>query len=279
MPELPEVETIKRSLESRITGLTFSGVDLFTPKVVRFPEPRDFIGSLTGKKVKRVGRRGKYLLIHLAGNLILAVHLRMTGKLVCLPSGTPPSKHTHAVFKLSNGFELHFSDVRRFGRLALLEAGRLETWPGLKNLGVEPLSEDFTRGFLKKELKRRRTKIKALLLDQTFIAGIGNIYADEALHRARISPEKPAASLTPREVARLYRAVREVLEEAIANRGTTFRDYVDGMGESGTNQESLKVYGREGKPCSGCGYPIRRARLGGRSTYFCPECQKSRPIL
>lgn len=274
MPELPEVETVKRSLEGLITGLCFSEVDLIRPKVVCSPEPQVFIDKLTGKKVKKIGRRGKYLLIYLGDNLILAIHLRMTGRLVYSPSETPPSKHTHAVFKLSNGFELHFTDIRQFGRMALMEADRLDAWPGLKNLGVEPLSEKFTREFLKKELKRRRTRIKPLLLDQTFIAGLGNIYADEALYRARISPEKPAASLTPREVARLYQGIREALAEGIANRGTTFRDYVDGRGESGSNQDSLRVYSREGKPCLDCGEPVKRARLGGRSSYFCPKCQK-----
>jgi len=139
---------------------------------------------------------------------------------------------------------------------------------------VEPLSESFTRDFLKKELKRRRTKIKPLLLDQTFIAGLGNIYADEALHRARINPEKSASNLTPREVARLYLAIREALEEGIANRGTSFRDYVDGMGQSGDNQDFLRVYGREGKSCPGCGETVKRIKLGGRSTYYCTKCQK-----
>ncbi|MCL6612063.1 MAG: bifunctional DNA-formamidopyrimidine glycosylase/DNA-(apurinic or apyrimidinic site) lyase [Peptococcaceae bacterium] len=274
MPELPEVETVKRSLENKIAGLIVNEVLLIRPKVVRFPGPQAFMEGLAGKKVKKIDRRGKYLLIHLSGSMILAVHLRMTGRLIYLPPGTQPSRHTHAVFRLSNGFEVHFSDMRQFGRLALLEADRLDDWPGLKNLGIEPLDKSFTRDFLKKELKRRRTRIKSLLLDQTFIAGIGNIYADEALHRARINPERTASGLTPREVARLYRAIREVLAEGIANRGTTFRDYVDGLGQSGTNQVSLRVYGREGRPCPDCGQPVRRARLGGRSAYYCPGCQK-----
>ncbi|MFZ5633019.1 MAG: bifunctional DNA-formamidopyrimidine glycosylase/DNA-(apurinic or apyrimidinic site) lyase [Bacillota bacterium] len=274
MPELPEVETVKRTLEERITGLTITEVVLILPKIVRSPSPGEFIKNLNGQKIKKLGRRGKYLLIHLGGNLTLVIHLRMTGRLVYSPPGTPPSKYTHAIFKLSSGFTLLFSDMRQFGRMALVETGELDTWAGLKSLGIEPFSENFTRDFLKKELKRRRTKIKPLLLDQTFIAGLGNIYADEALHRARINPEKSAANLTPREVARLYLAIREVLEEGIANRGTSFRDYVDGMGQSGSNQESLKVYGREGKPCLDCGKPVTRIRLGGRSTYYCPGCQK-----
>jgi formamidopyrimidine-DNA glycosylase len=178
------------------------------------------------------------------------------------------------VFRLSNGYELHFTDTRQFGRIALVETDRLDSLPGLKDLGAEPLSEGFTRDHLKKELKRRRVKIKPLLLDQTFVAGLGNIYADEALHRARINPEKIASNLTAREIAHLYRAIREVLEEGIANRGTTFSDYVDGMGRIGSNQEALRVYNREGKPCLSCGKPITRIRLGGRSAYYCPICQK-----
>ncbi|MCL6477739.1 MAG: bifunctional DNA-formamidopyrimidine glycosylase/DNA-(apurinic or apyrimidinic site) lyase [Peptococcaceae bacterium] len=274
MPELPEVETVKRTLEEKITGLTVTEVVLILPKIVRSPSAEEFIRNLTGQKIKSLGRRGKYLLIHLRENLTLVIHLRMTGRLVFCPPGTPPSKYTHAIFKLSNGFMLFFSDMRQFGRIALVETDKLDTWAGLKNLGVEPFSDNFTRDFLKKELKRKRTKIKSLLLDQRFIAGLGNIYADEALHRAGINPEKSAANLTPREVARLYLAIRGVLEEGIANRGTSFRDYVDGLGQSGSNQESLKVYGREGKPCPGCGKPVTRMRLGGRSAYYCPECQR-----
>ncbi len=273
MPELPEVETIKRSLEELIVGLTFLEARLITPQILRFPSPGVFSERLAGERIRRIGRRGKYLLIFLGGKLILAFHLRMTGRLVYAPPGSTLLKHTHAVFELSNGFLLLYSDMRRFGRMALIESDRLDDWPGLKNLGVEPLEEGFTRDFLKKGLKRRRTKIKTLLLDQTFIAGLGNIYADEALYRAGISPEKTAASLTSREVARLYLAIREVLEEGIINRGTSFKDYVDGLGRSGSNQEKLCVYNREGRPCRACGGPVSRIKLGGRSSYHCPKCQ------
>jgi len=274
MPELPEVETVKKSLEGLITGLIIKDVDLFMPKIVKLPSPQSFTETLAGKTIKKLGRRGKYLLIHLSDKHTLVIHFRMTGRLVYSPPGTSPGKHTHAVFRLSNGHELHFSDMRQFGRMALLETDRLDTLAGLKDLGVEPLSEEFTREFLKKQLKRRRVKIKPLLLDQTFIAGLGNIYADESLHRARINPEKTAVNLTAREIALLYRAIRDVLEEGIANRGTTFRDYVDGMGQTGSNKEALRVYDREDKPCLSCGKPIVRTRLGGRSSYYCPRCQK-----
>lgn len=274
MPELPEVETVRKSLESSISGLTITEVKLLMPKIIKTPSPRTFMEGITGKKIKKLGRRGKYLLMNLSENQTLVIHLRMTGRLILCPSGTPPGKHTHAVFSLSDGNSLHFSDMRQFGRMALIETDRLDSLPGFKDLGVEPLSEKFTRDYLKKELKRRRTRIKTLLLDQTVIAGLGNIYADEALHRARINPEKIAANLTPRETAHLYHAVREVLSEGIANRGTTFRDYVDGLGQAGTNQNALRIYDREGKPCLLCGRPVARIRLGGRSSYYCPRCQK-----
>lgn len=274
MPELPEVETIKRDLENNIIGLTISDVILLMPKIVRIPSPQDFIKNLTGKTIKKIGRRGKYILIHLSEKLTLVIHLRMTGSLVYCSSETPPQKYTHAIFELSNGCKLFFSDMRQFGRMVLIDSRELCYLSGYKDLGVEPLSDTFTRDLLKKELKGRRKKIKPLLLDQTFIAGLGNIYADEALHLAGISPDKLASILTHREIAHLYEAIRKVLSNGIANRGTTFRDYKDGMGKEGSNQDELKVYSREGKPCFNCGKPIIRIKLGGRSSYLCSECQK-----
>lgn len=275
MPELPEVETIKRSLEKNIAGQTIDSVELYMPKIIRCPLPGEFIERLTGKKILRMGRRGKYLLMHLSGGSTLVVHLRMTGRLVYSPPEVPLDKHTHAVFGLSGGRQLRYTDIRQFGRICLAENGELKNLPGLKDLGVEPLEEQFTRDYLKKELKRRRTRIKSLLLDQTIIAGLGNIYADEALFRAKVHPEKIASALTPREIAKLYIAIVEVLRESIENRGTSFRDYVDGEGLSGSNQLSLRVYSREGHPCIDCGKPLARIKVGGRSSYFCPCCQKA----
>ncbi|MFZ5597768.1 MAG: bifunctional DNA-formamidopyrimidine glycosylase/DNA-(apurinic or apyrimidinic site) lyase [Bacillota bacterium] len=274
MPELPEVETIRRTLEQRVAGLVITDVNLITPKIIKSPSPQSFIKGITGKKIKKLGRRGKYLMMHLSGNKTLLIHLRMTGRLVYTPPDTHPARHTHAVFTLDNGYSLHFTDVRQFGRMILADTDRVNTLPGLRDLGLEPLGKEFTRDFFKKGLKGRRAKIKSLLLDQTFIAGLGNIYADEALHRARINPEKIASTLSPRETARLYLAIKEVLAEGIANRGTSFRDYVDGMGKTGSNQETLRVYNREGKPCLNCTKPIVRIKLGGRSSYYCPTCQK-----
>lgn len=275
MPELPEVETVRRTLQPRLTGLKFTNVQILLPKVIKTPDPDQFIEKIKNKKILKINRRGKYLLFHLSGGYTLLVHLRMTGSLVYCEKDEPPARHTHLIFHLNNGGRLRFADMRQFGRIWLVPTGSLGELAGFKDLGIEPLDELFTREFLKKELRRRRTRIKPLLLDQTFIAGLGNIYTDEALHRARINPERPAATLTPREVAQLYHAIRDVLREGIENRGTTVRDFIGGDGRAGGYQELLRVYSREGKPCPHCGRKIVKKKVGGRSSYYCPACQKN----
>lgn len=274
MPELPEVETVKRSLEEKIVGCRFLGLEVYMPKVVKAGEANDLAGAITGKRVVRMGRRGKYLLVYLEDNLVLVIHLRMTGQLVHSAPEQEMAKHTHVVFSLDNGNQLRFVDQRQFGRIYLVPANALEMLSGLRNMGLEPFDPGFTKEYFKKELRNRRTKIKPLLLDQSFVAGIGNIYADEALHRALIHPERPAFSLLPREAAKLCQAIKDVLEEGIANRGTSIKDYVDGEGRSGENQHMLRMYGKEGQPCPKCKKPIRRIKVGGRSAYFCARCQK-----
>lgn len=276
MPELPEVETVRRSLQPRLTGLKFTGVEILMPKMIRIPGAEEFKDLITGRKIIKLGRRGKYLLFSLSGGYTLAVHLRMTGRLVYSEPEQPLAKHTHVIFSLDNGRQLRFSDVRQFGRLWLAPTSALDNISGLKDLGVEPLEETFTRDYLKKEFRRRHARIKPLLLDQTFIAGLGNIYTDEALHRAKINPERLATTLTPREIAQLYHAIRDVLQEGIENRGTTFRDYLDGDGRAGSYQELLRVYSREGQPCPRCGKVIAKKKVGGRSSYYCPACQKAK---
>lgn len=275
MPELPEVETVRKTLQPKLVGLTITGIEIILPKVIRTPEPEEFKEKITGRKIVRVNRRGKYLLINLSGNFSLVVHLRMTGRLVYSEKNLPLSKYTHIIFDLSDNHQLRFADMRQFGRLWLVPTEALGTLTGFRTLGIEPLDDLFTREFLKKELRRRHAKIKPLLLDQTFIAGLGNIYTDEVLHRAKINPERLATTLTPREIARLYHAIKDVLQEGIENRGTTIRDFIDGDGQQGGYQGKLKVYSREGEPCPHCGYKIVRKKVGGRSSYFCPVCQKS----
>ncbi|MDD3653693.1 MAG: DNA-formamidopyrimidine glycosylase [Desulfotomaculaceae bacterium] len=274
MPELPEVETVKHTLGPKITGLKFTGVKILLPKVIHSPKPDEFVEQVIDKTILNVARRGKYLLFSLAEDLVLLVHLRMTGSLVYTRPEEPQSRYTHLVFSLSDGGELRFADMRQFGRLWLAPEDSLDRLAGYKDLGVEPLGAGFTTGFLKKELKRRHIRIKPLLLDQTFIAGLGNIYTDEALHRAKINPERLASSLNYREITRLHHAVREVLQEGIAHRGTTVRDFIDGDGRAGRYQELLRVYRREGEPCGRCGRPIVRKKICGRSSYYCPACQK-----
>jgi formamidopyrimidine-DNA glycosylase len=276
MPELPEVETIRRTLQPRLAGLKFTGAHIYLPKVIAAPAPEKFKALLTGKKITGLQRRGKYLLFDLTGGYTLIVHLRMTGSMVYRATAGPLSKHVHVAFYLDNGSRLYFADLRQFGRLWLLPADSPDNPAGLKNLGPEPLDRSFTGAIFAKKLHYRRTKIKPLLLDQSFIAGLGNIYADEALHRAGINPEQPANSLTHRGTTRLYRAVRCVLREGIQNRGTSVRDYIDGEGRAGKYQEMLRVYNREGQPCLKCGHPIARKKIGSRSAYYCPACQQQK---
>jgi len=275
MPELPEVETIKRTLQPRLAGRKFADIQILLPKIIRTPDPEEFIKKLIDKRIVKVSRRGKYLLINIDNGFNLVVHLRMTGRLIYCRPDEPISRHTHLIFSLDDGCQLRFADMRQFGRIWLLPTTSLANLAGYKNLGVEPTDEIFTKDFLRKELKRRHARIKPLLLDQTFIAGLGNIYTDEVLHRAKINPERLAITLTPRETTRLYHAIQEVIQEGIDNRGTTVRDFIDGDGRAGRYQELLQVYNREGKPCYHCGQSIVRKKICGRSTYYCPNCQKS----
>ena len=274
MPELPEVETIRRSLEHTIKGKTLVGLEVFLEKILKGMDPREFDEKLKGKKITGISRRGKYLIIQLSGGLVMVVHLRMTGQLLYCSPEQERAKHTHVIFHLSNKYQLRFVDQRQFGKVQLLPARDLDSLSSLRNLGVEPLSDEFSREFLKKGLRNKRVKIKPLLLEQEFIAGIGNIYADEALFRARVNPERVSATLNPREASRIYQAIREVLLEGIENKGTSIKDYIDGDGNKGSNQNNLRVYGRTGQSCIKCGTEIQRVVIRGRSAHFCPKCQK-----
>jgi formamidopyrimidine-DNA glycosylase len=238
------------------------------------PSPDEFQTRLNGKTFLNVNRRGKYLLFYLSTGLVLVVHLKMTGQLIYSSANAPVARHTHVFFNLSNEYRLSFLDLRQFGRLYLVPLKELENMPGLKKLGVEPLGENFFLDMIVQELSRRRTRLKPLLLDQSFIAGIGNIYADEILHRACLHPLRPANTLKNQETELLFKAIQGVLQEGIACRGTTIRDYVDGEGRPGNYQNRLKVHGRAGLACGRCNQPIVRLRIQGRSAYICPYCQK-----
>lgn len=273
MPELPEVETIKRTLSPYLQGQIIAGVEVYHPGVIALPDANTFGRVLTGQRITTLGRRGKYLLFHLEGGCFLVAHLRMTGRLLLVPAGDPLVPHTHVVFQLGGGPTLRLVDTRRFGRLYLGLEEEVTAKAGLGEMGPEPLDPAFTAGELATICARRRRPLKQVLLDQRLIAGIGNIYADEMLFRSGLHPLRPAASLTEDEVARLHSAMRETLEQGIANAGTSIRDYVDGRGQQGRNQDYLQVYGRAGQPCCVCGRILVRIKSGGRSTVFCPGCQ------
>ncbi len=274
MPELPEVETVRRSLEPRLLGLTINSVEVLAEKIIKQPTLAEFKQGIVGKQVVAVKRRGKYLLVELTKGQTLVVHLRMTGQFIYCQPEQVHEKHTHVIFGLSNGSELRYIDIRRFGEMHLLPTGDYGSISGLSSLGPEPLEEQFLLAEFTIALAAKQTKIKALLLDQSFLAGLGNIYVDEALFRAGVHPERPAKSLSQKEVKALYLAIREVLAEGIEHRGTSIKDYVDGEGRAGTFQERLKVYSRSGKPCLHCGHILHKAKVATRTSVFCPKCQK-----
>ncbi len=273
MPELPEVETIRRGLEERVMGRMFEQVEVLLPYLIKSPSVGEFIQQLQGKKIERVGRRGKYLLFFLSGEYVLVVHLRMTGQINYVKSDEALHQKTYIILTLDNGYQLRYIDPRKFGMFFLLRLNQLNEIPGLRNMGPEPLEEEFTFGYFESLLSGKKRKIKALLLDQSAIAGLGNIYVDECLFLAAIHPERMAGELTSIERRMLFNAIKQVLREGIMHRGTSSQDYFDVEGEKGTHQEHLKVYQRKGNPCYACGTPIIRQVVAGRGTHICPQCQ------
>lgn len=272
MPELPEVETIRRTLEPKLLGKRIMGGNVLNPRLVQGGTPEAFLQAITGHVVDALDRRGKYLLFRLSGGLTFGLHLRMTGQLTVEPADSPLGKAVYLQIALENGTEMRLCDQRKFARVFLFSEG----WEpsSLTRLGPEPLAAEFTYQALKKRLSRRTLAVKKALLNQEIVAGIGNIYADEALFAAGIHPVRPAASLTDAEIKRLHGAIQTILTEAITQRGTTQRNYCDGEGKPGSYQFSLKVYGRKGEPCATCGAPLVKMNFGGRGTHFCPLCQE-----
>ncbi len=271
MPELPEVETIVRGLAGTIVGTTIERAELRLARMAIAPPNERFERAVIGERVTAIRRRGKYAVIELASGRSLVTSLRMTGRLVVASTGAAEDPGTHLVLRFTDGRQLRFSDVRTFGRMRLVDAG--EAWG--RELGVEPLSADFTEQAFMGMLAGRTTPIKVLLLDQRRIAGIGNIYACEALWEARIRPSRPALALTKPAVRRLRHAVVDVLQRAIAMRGTSVDDYVDADGRRGSFQSRLSVYGRHGRACPRCGTsPILRTVLAARGTWWCRRCQR-----
>ena len=277
MPELPEVETVRRQLEPALVGRRFERVEIDDSRLVRPFEPVAVAAELEGERVSAVDRRGKYLIFRFESGRVLLVHLRMTGSFKHRRNGRlADDPHRRAVVRLDDGSDVAYRDVRRFGTWLVLEPGELEPYLA-DRLGEEPLVAGFTPRGLAKRLAGRRAPVKAALLDQRTLAGLGNIYVDEALWRARIHPKRPAGELNRNEVRRLHGAIRRVLETAISRRGSTLRDYSTPRGRSGSMQRAFKVYGRTDKPCDRCGTPIEKTRAGGRGTWYCPHCQPRGP--
>jgi formamidopyrimidine-DNA glycosylase len=272
LPELPEVDVIAHGLDEVLEGQCIRSVELLWPGCVDRPAPDSFSSQLAGRRFQRVGRRGKFLVFDLTEPgrpLVLLIHLRMTGTVCVLRSAEPASPYVRATLHLEDDRQLRFADTRKFGRLYLVP----DPNDVLGELGPEPLAEEFTPAILRERLAHHRRYIKPLLLDQTFIAGLGNIYVDEALYRAGIHPLRRSHQLDEGETCRLHGAIQSVLRAAIARRGTTFSDYRDACGERGGNQYYLSVYGRQGESCPRCGQPIERIVVGQRGTHFCPHCQ------
>jgi formamidopyrimidine-DNA glycosylase len=267
MPELPEVETIKNGLAPHLTGLVFTGVKIHDTRPVQDLELEEFCARLIGKEVLGLERRGKYMIIRLSGGENLIVHLRMTGALLWEPRGEEP--FTRVEFSMHNGRRLVYSDVRRFGTIYLTR--HPEKIVG--KLGMEPLSEGFTPTVLAGLLQTHNAPVKSVLLNQELIAGIGNMYADEALFAAKIHPQRPASSLKQPEIKSLHKAIIDVLEKGIRNKGASIRNYRCADGEAGRAHEEFAVAHREGEKCPRCGNPVTRIVVGQRGTYYCPHCQ------
>ena len=271
MPELPEVETIRRDLAEAVVGRVITAVEWLDGRIVRGDVGvSDLAARLVGRQGATMGRRGKFLVWHFTSGAGLLLHLGMSGRLTVAPrTGDAWPRHTHMVLALSSGVAIRLVDARRFGRVAWLEPPA----QGPANMGPEPLSPRFTAERLRVILAGRRAPVKAVLLDQRRVAGLGNIYVDEALHRACLHPARAAGTLDPQEVEALHRAIRRVLREALADRGTTFLDYRDAHGENGGHQARLRVYGRAGEACRRCGTPIVRVVVAARGTHLCARCQ------
>jgi formamidopyrimidine-DNA glycosylase len=273
VPELPEVETLRGDAERLLVGRRIVAADLLVPAVLREPTPTAFVAALHGAAIVGAERRAKYLLLGLEDDRVLALQLAIYGQLLLCPSNTPREPETLLVLDLEDGGEVHLRDGSNYTRIWLVPRDDLREALRLDTLGPEPLAPAFTLDELRERLGGRRARLKGLLLDQHVIAGLGNIYVDEALWRARLHPARTASSLSERELAALHEAIRSVLAEAIEHRGTTFHTYRDLLGEKGHHQDALAVFHRQGKPCTRCGTPVQRTSLAGRDTHLCPTCQ------
>ena len=274
MPELPEVETIRLALEPQLVGRRFDRVEITDPRLVRPFEPVAVAAELEGERVAAVERRGKYLVVRFESGRVLLIHLRMTGSLRRTAAGSQPDDpYRRAVVRLDDGSDVAYRDVRRFGTWQLFEPGEIDAYLA-QRLGREPLERGFTAGWLAGRLAGRHTPLKAALLDQRTVPGLGNIYVDEALWLAGLHPLREAGTLDAEEVGRLTKGIKDALRAGIAHQGASLRDYSTPDGRRGRMQDRFRVYGREGEPCPRCGTPIDKIRVAGRGTWYCPDCQR-----
>ncbi|MED3563106.1 DNA-formamidopyrimidine glycosylase [Bacillus xiapuensis] len=274
MPELPEVETVRKTLKNLVLHKEIKDVSVYWPKIIKNPgEIEQFADALKGESILDVGRRGKFLILY-TEHYALVSHLRMEGKYGLYPKEVPFDKHTHVIFQFTDETELRYRDVRKFGTMHLYKKGEEFLQPPLLELGPEPFDETFTKDYLSRMLKKTTRKVKSALLDQKVLVGLGNIYVDEALFRAGIHPERIANSLTEEEVMILHQEIIDTLSEAVKKGGSTIRSYVNSQGEIGMFQLELFAYGRKGEACKRCGTPLEKITVGGRGTHFCPNCQK-----
>lgn len=272
MPELPEIETIKNVIEPQIKGLQIKSVTVNRPEVIERPNAEEFSAQIAGQTVTEMSRRGKFLTVHLNSGDKIILHLRMTGCLLFTLKNYPQEKHTHVVFHFENS-ELRFSDARRFGRLWLIKNGENDTYSGIHKLGLEPFDKNLNSEYLQNNFRKRKKAIKECLLDQSIIAGIGNIYSDEILFRAKIAPSVPANILSQKDCERLAEIIPECLKYFIEKNKISAADYLETKGKDYRNTPFLQVYGKEGEPCPICGETLCRVVIGGRSSVYCKNCQ------
>jgi len=290
VPELPEIETIKKDFNRTVKGRVFGSVEILDSKTARFSR-REFDQKLKAKRIKKIQRRCKILIIETNSGYGLMVHLKMTGQLICQSEkgrqsggGHPdrlyygkklPHQYTRLIFRFRDGSQLFYNDLRKFGWVKIIKTDRLGKIREIKDLGIEPLSQDFALEYFKKGIrKRKRSNIKTLIMDQSFIAGIGNIYANESLFKARIDPRRKAGSLKESEMEKLFQAIKDILKKAVKLKGTTFDSYLDLTGNKGGYLPVAYVYGREGERCRRCSGRIKKVRIANRGSYFCPRCQR-----
>jgi formamidopyrimidine-DNA glycosylase len=274
MPELPEVETVRKTLIQLVANKTIDNISVYWSKIIKNPlEVEQFIDALKGETIVDVGRRGKFLIIY-TNHYALVSHLRMEGKYGLYPKDEPFDKHTHVIFHFTDDTDLRYRDVRKFGTMHLYKKGEEFIKPPLLDLGPEPFSEEFTEKYLAGRLEKTNRKIKPALLDQKVFVGLGNIYVDEALFRAGIHPERLASTLNEQEIATLHHEIVATLTEAVKKGGSTIRSYVNSQGEIGMFQLELYAYGRKGEECKRCGTLLEKTTVGGRGTHYCPACQK-----